>query len=493
MFHKRRAEAESEIAMKMKIPFFNIDITKSAVPPNKLVRSFMFPWHHKGGLSPDSDFNNYLKAYQGWVYTASSKNATAVASTPIKLYAGKPNRDKIKSNLTKPITKEKDAAIRSNASLSSLPQVRKAVEIVEVVDHPMLDLFLNVNSFMNQFSLFEITDLYQELCGNAYWYILKDNLGIPRELWPIPPNLLKVVPDKVEFIKGYVLTRGFQKELFDEKDIVHFKMPSPTSVYYGQGPLAAVTSSYNISQNINRYENFVFKNMGRLEGAFETDNELSQYEFERLKKEISQTFRGTDNAGKSPLLEKGVKYKAYGATPRDLSFLNGRSKVKEEIMNAYGQSLGLWDKDSTRANAMVANETFMRDAIRPRLIRTEEKINEKLTPQFDDSLFVAFDDPVPQDKAFRLKQIESNLKSGYSSINMERLSDNQDPVDWGDEPILNNNMSSLSDRPDNSGSQDGSDDMPPEDMSQFLNLKTGIQDFTEDLCSMIIERLRGEN
>ena len=229
--------------------------------------------------------------------------------------------------------------------------------------------------------------------------------------------------------------------------------------------------------------------MGRLEGAFETDNELSQYEFERLKEEIAMTFRGTENAGKSPLLEKGVKYKSYGATPRDLSFLNGRSKVKEEILNAYGQSLGLWDKDSTRANATVANENFMRDAIRPRLIRTEEKINEKLTPQFDESLFVAFDDPVPQDKEFRLKQIESNLKSGYASINMERLDDNQDPVEWGDEPILSNTMSPLSER-----SEENSDDMPPTDeLSQFLNMKTGIESFTEELCTMVTDRLRGDN
>ncbi len=475
----------------MKVPFLNINITKAPKTGNKLIRNFFPAWSSIGGLAPDSDFSAYLKAYQGWVYTASSKNATAVASTPIRLYVGKPNRDRIKSHPTKSISKEKEAAIRSSSHLYNLPQVRKAVEIVEVVDHPMLDLFMNVNSFMNQFSLFEITDLYQELCGNAYWYILKDNLGTPRELWPIPPANFRVIPDKVEFIKGYVLSSGLKKEEFKEEDIVHFKMPSPTSVYYGQGPLSAVTSAYNISQSINKYENFVFKNMGRLEGAFETDNELSQYEFERLKEEIAQTFSGTSNAGKSPLLEKGVKYKAYGATPRDLSFLNGRSKVKEEILNAYGQSLGLWDKDSTRANATVANENFMRDAIRPRLIRTEEKINEKLTPQFDEKLFVSFEDPVPQDKEFRLKQIESNLKSGYSSINMERISDNQDSVEWGDDPILNNNMSPLSERGE-SDSQSGSDDIPPMDeMSQFLNLKTGIEGITEELCEMIVERLRG--
>jgi len=479
----------------MRIPILNLEVTKAPrVGGNKVVRNLFPGWLLGEGLNTDSDFNAYLNAYQGWVYTAASKNATAVASTPIKLFVGKPNRDRIKSHATRIITKEREAKIRESPSLSCLPQVRKAVEIEEVIDHPMLDLFMNVNAFMNQFSLFELTDLYQELCGNAYWYVLKDRLGTPRELWVIPPGNFRVIPDRVEFIKGYVMSMGMDKEYFKEEDIVHFKMPSPTSVYYGQSPLSAITSSYNISQNINKYENFVFQNMGRLEGAFETDNELSQYEFERLKAEIDQTFRGIANTGKSPLLEKGVKYKPYGATPRDLSFLGGRSKVKEEILNAYGQSLGLWDKDSTRANATVANENFMRDAIRPRLIRGEEKINEKLTPQFDEKLFVAFEDPVPEDKEFRLKEKEANLKTGYSSINMERMEDNKDSVEWGDKPILNSNMIPLGSRPlEPAGGDNDYDDTDGEQEQISRFLKIGLDLFSEDLAKMTMERIKGRN
>lgn len=465
----------------MKIPFLNIEIRKSA--PERVTRSLLWPWQFGRGLSPNSNYDALLRSYLGWVYTASSKNATAVASTPIRLYVGKPNRDRIKSHPTRPISADMDLYIREkNPTLSSLPQVKKAVEIEEVIDHPMLDLFRTVNAFTNQFSMFELTDLFQELCGNSYWYILKDKLGIPREIWMLPPANVKVIPDRTRFIKGYEITQGFEKIFFDESEIVHFKMPSPTSFFYGRSPLSAVTSSFNISQSINAYELAVFQNMGRLEGAFETDNELSQYEFDRLKEEIKQTFRGIENVGKSPLLEKGVKYKTYGASPRDLSFINGRSKVKEEILNAYGQSLGLWDKDSTRANAMVANETFMRDAIRPRLIRTEEKINEKLTPSFDDKLFVAFEDPVPEDKEFRLKERESNLKTGYSSVNIERQEDNRGPVAWGDVPLLPANMAPLGE-----GQEVNSRE---EEVSNLL--EEGIGEYADGILSKVMERLRGE-
>jgi len=310
------------------------------------------------------------------------------------------------------------------------------------------------------------------------------------EIWVVPPAPMRVIPDKQLFIKGYSMSQGLSKQEFAEKDIIHFKFPSPNSLYYGTSPLAQNTTSYNISQSMNRYEQAVFENMGRLEGAFVTENELSNHEFKRLKEEIAAAFRGSSNAGKSPLLEKGVTFKNFSASPRDLSFLQGRSKVKEEIMNAYGQSLGLWDKDSTRANAMVATESFMRDAIRPRLIRQEEKLNEKLTPRYDEKLFVAYDDPVPEDKDFKLKERESNLKSGYTSINMERESDHSSPVPWGDIPIMPQMMIPLGSKPvEPSGSSDPNES--EEEMSRFIQM--GIDSVSDDMTQKLIERLERTN
>jgi hypothetical protein len=113
----------------------------------------------------------------------------------------------------------------------------------------------------------------------------------------------------------------------------------------------------------------------------------------------------------------------------------------------------------------------MKDTIKPRLIRMEEKLNEKLTPKFDDKLFVSFDDPVPLDKDHRLREKETNLKTGYSSINMEREQDNKDSVPWGDKPILNQNLVPLGERPPDNGNGD----MPDLD----------------DIADRIMENLRG--
>jgi hypothetical protein len=55
---------------------------------------------------------------------------------------------------------------------------------------------------------------------------------------------------------------------------------------------------------------------------------------------------------------------------------------------------------------------------------------------YDPKLFCCFDSPVGEDKKFRMEERESNLKTGYSSINIERARDNQEPVDWGEVPLM---------------------------------------------------------
>lgn len=429
----------------MKLPF-GIEIKRDKKETNSsatLLSRLLHRWSYGRELATPLDFQSLLNAYRGWVYVCANRNATSVASVPLKLYVAKNSGKKIKGYPVKRIDRQQTDFLMGNAGLLQLPIVRKAVEIEEITEHPFLDLMHNVNGFMNAFTLWETTELFQELCGNSYWYIVESSVGgkqIPVEIWPIPPQNLKVIPDQEKFIFGYKYEKGMDAVVFDESQVIHFKFPNPTNYYYGKAPLAAVTDAYNIGQNMNTYENAVFSNMGQLEGAFETDDAISDVEFERIKTEIKNSFQGAKNAGKSPLLDKGIKFKSYGLSPREMSFLQGRKQIKEEICNAYGQSLALYDKDSNRANSESATYNYMKDAIRPRCMRIEEKLNEKLLPRYDKRLFVAFENCVPQDKEFRLKEQESHLKSGYSSINEERQQDGQEGVEWGDVPYMPTGM-----------------------------------------------------
>jgi len=450
-------------------------------------------------LWTEGNYYSLLQAYRSWVFVCANKNATSFASVPLRLYSGKevvgddgrPKPVKIKWP-TRPVSDRQRLNLMENSSLMQHRMFRKSVDVVEITDHPFLEMMNNVNGFMNSFSLWELTELFQELCGNAYWYVVRDGVGTPVELWPIMPHMIKVIPDREKFIKGYLYESNMNRVNMEEKEVVHFKFPSPTSLYYGRGPLAAITDIYAIEQNMNRFENAMFANMGRLDGAFETAEELNDVEFERLKKEIRESFYGVHNVGKSPLLEKGVSYKNYGFAPKELNHIQGRAKIKEAIVNAFGQSMGMYDKDATRANAEVATFMFMRDTIKPRCLRAEQKLNEKLIPQFDPGLWVAFDDCVPENREVRLKEIEAHLKSGYSTPNEERRKDNIEDAEWGDKPILPGGYAPLGSIPPNQTGQGAGQqgDATEEELAKFVDEvvgtileKLGSQDVVKRLAA----------
>ena len=390
------------------------------------------------GLYYDQNFTALLGAYRSLVYTFANRNATSVAQATLRLYLAR-GKGKSKSKIfpTETVDNQQKSYLKSN--YSNLSVVRKAVDFDEVLDHPILDILNDVNNFMNGFDLWELTQLHQELTGNAYWYLVSDKIfGIPREIWLIPPDRMRVIPDKERFISGYEYTSpGFAKPIvFSEDKIIHFKMANPKNLFYGFAPLAAIIPEYNINEQMSKYENAVFSNNGRLEGAFETEESLDEDDFNRLKLEIQTVYTGVSNAGKTPLLDNGLSFKNYGLPPRDLAFPEGRQNIKEIICNGFGQTLGMYDKSSTRANADAALYQYAKATVQPRCTRNSGKLNEKLVPRYDDNLFLAADNVVPEDRRQLLLERTQYAKAGIQAINEIREEMRKAPYKGLDEPFM---------------------------------------------------------
>ena len=255
--------------------------------------------------------------------------------------------------------------------------------------------------------------------------------------------------------------------------MIHFKFPNPQSIYYGFAPFNAIVDEYSLNASINKYEHAVFQNGGgNLSGVFETDGELGDHEFERLKNEIKQSFIGESNAGKMPLLDNGLKYKPIGSSPKEMSHLGGREVVKENICNAYGLSLGMFSKEANRANIDGAIYQYMKFTIAPRLARLQEKINEKLIWRYDDKLFVKFDNCVPDDKDFLLNERVKHVSWGIENINEIRKGIGKEPYNdnFFNSPIIPVNMTTAKGILQNIGMGNGSGNIvnDPKKMMELL-------------------------
>jgi|6_EtaG_2_1085325.scaffolds.fasta_scaffold00063_69 HK97 family phage portal protein len=376
-----------------------------------------------------------VQAYVDWVYVCVSRNSSAVANAPLRLFVAKKVPGRKLQVPTRAVTKEKRDRLESFAHLQ--PWLSKAVEVEEVVDHPFLLLMQNVNAFINRFDLWELTQIYLELTGDAFWYIADDpTLKIPRQIWVLPSQNMKIVTDDKTFVGGYVYDMGTIKIPFDIHEIVHFKFGSPTSMFYGYSPLVAVRKTFVIDQQGQAFEEALLKNNAAPEGVLSTEQELDEEEFERIRKLWKARYSGFGRQGKTVVLSSGLKYEKIAFSPKELAFEKGKKYNREMIAAAFGVPMSkIVTENVNKANAEAGERQWIKDTIEPRLTRIEEKLNEQVIPRYDENLFVAYDDLLPEDTELKIKQRESRLKYFYSSINQERKKDGLDDVSWGDLPL----------------------------------------------------------
>ena len=430
---------------------------------------FLSNWQYSRELLHEDDKTKQLQAYKSWVYIFSNKNAISVAQVPLRLYVAKPEKTSKVYTRSRTVKPDMKKYLYNNAGLDTY--LRKAADIEEIEEHRLLDLFHHVNPFMNQFELKEMTDLQQELCGNSYWYIVNDQMGLPSQIFFVPPDKMKVIPDKKDWIKGYVFKNNTEEIHYEPDEIIHFKFPDPKNDYYGLSPVMALARTYNLIIDMEIYQDNLIDNQGIPSGILSSESNLTPEQIEKISEQWNQKYMGTKKAGKTAILGGGLKYTPITISPKDMGVLADDKNAKEKLCNAYGQSLGLYSENATEANATVAYQSFMRDAIRPRLRRMEQKINEQLCSKFDENIFVAFDNPVPEDREFTLKKTESDLKHFVMSINEVRTEEGREPVPWGNVPLAPLNIMPLGSRPDipDSSNEEGKAIKSDDDYEEKLN------------------------
>src|SRR5262249_17216572 len=126
---------------------------------------------------------------------------------------------------------ERDERRRLEARLPS--RHLKSATIEEVVEHPLLTLLRQVNPVHNSFDRWELTELYLEVHGSAFWLLdLDPLLGTPTNIWILPTQRVtpRREPDSRSLVDYYEY-RGQTVERFGPERVVHFRFPDPRDPY----------------------------------------------------------------------------------------------------------------------------------------------------------------------------------------------------------------------------------------------------------------------
>jgi HK97 family phage portal protein len=124
-----------------------------------------------------------------------------------------------------------------------------------------------------------------------------------------------------------------------------------------------------------------FKNALMAAGIFTTENQIKEGQREIFKQRL-QEYQGAMNAGKSPLLEAGVKYQTLGINPTDAQMLETRAFSIEEICRWYGvppHMVGHTEKSTSWGTGLeTQNGMFLQYTLLPWIKRIEQSVNKKL-------------------------------------------------------------------------------------------------------------------
>ena len=264
----------------------------------------------------------------------------------------------------------------------------------ELDEHPLLDLLARPNRRQAGADFREAVAGYLLTAGNAYIEVVSVD-GVPRELHPLRPDRMKVVPGNDGWPEAYEYTVGGRTVRFavppdGPSPILHLTLFHPLDDHYGFAPVEAAAVALDLHNAAGAWNKALLDNSARPSGALvysaKDGGNLTAEQYERLKGELEAGFTGARQAGRPLLLEGGLDWKAMSLTPKDMDFLEAKNGAAREIALAFGvppMLLGI-PGDNTYANFKEANAAFWRSTVLPLTGKIAAALGNWLAPAFAD-------------------------------------------------------------------------------------------------------------
>ena len=386
-----------------------------------------------------------LRLLSGYVYAAVMMNARSIAAQPLRLYASVESRGH-KGWAHKPASKSVQRYLKGDGRMrpakSAMLSANTGGDVVEIYDHPILDLLNRVSPFMDGYNFSVLRKTFLQVSGNEYLHPIMGPMGYPVEIWVMPSQHVKILPTRDErMIEGYEYGVPPSQTKFAPDEVLHNLIPSPTDPLYGKGWVSSAAPAAGLLQAMDGYEKHLFENQARPDWGIFIKEHLTETQWNRMISYLDANLRGNRNAGRPYIFEGGSDARPLQFSPRDLSFGEGEERKVEVIAAVSGVPVTLLKaNDPNLASAQVGFASYMRDTIHPYLVADAEFLNQQLLPLFGsmaDGLFLAYDNPVQEDEERISRVLLSEVAGGVRSINEARSELGLDPAEDGDELRVN--------------------------------------------------------
>jgi len=338
-----------------------------------------------------------------WLRAVVTKIAQHYASVPWSLYRVTTTSTKQSQRLRNQLTHK---SLEERSSI-----VKKAVQteqLEEIYEHPLLTMWEGGNKAFGGHKVRELTCKYYDTVGEVPWIIERNSMGLPAELWPVPPTWIVKLPENKS--QPVELRWGTITKNISQNDIIWFRDENLINPYgRGIGIAHSLSDELDSDEYAAQMIKQAFENRGLLDVVISIEG-AREDQLQRARAEFQNRHGGWLKAG-VPFFHSGkADVKVVSQSFTEMQLLQLREWERDTIISIYGvppELLGVLGK-SNRATITESREIMASEVLVPRLEYTKNVVNQKLVPQFGDDLYMDYENPSPGNSEFVLRAMQAN-------------------------------------------------------------------------------------
>ena len=284
--------------------------------------------------------------------------------------------------------------------------------------------------------------------GNAYALKLRTPGGVLAGLQYIPSWDMEIrqTDDKRDF---YYRRHSTQTD-YAWDDVFHIPATSKDGIT-GLSPIRVAMDTIGLGLAAQRYGSRFFENGGSVSGALTHPAHLSEEAADSLKAQWQELYTGASNAGKTVILEEGMKYERMGIPPEEAQFLETRKFQIDEIARIYRVPPHLLQnlEHATFSNIEHQSIDFVQYTMLPWYERWEAHADTQLLSEEDreKGYFTEFlvDNLLRGDQLARAKRLHVMRNDGVINADEWRELETMNPIPDGSGQVyvLNGNFNTV--------------------------------------------------
>jgi HK97 family phage portal protein len=297
-------------------------------------------------------------------------------------------------------------------------------------------LHIEPNKLMTSFTWRLSMMVHLLTSGNAYSEIIRKGSADATALMILDPEKVvpALTPSGVLFYK-YTNADGIERNIKSE-NMLHIIGLTLDGIN-GINPIQAHKEGIETALHTSSFSNTFYKNNAAIGTVLEHPGSLKPDTATRIQKSFDAKFAGKSNAGKTVVLEEGMKLSKMTITQADAQYVETMRFSVEDVCRIYRVPPHMVADLSRSTNNNIEEQgiSFVRDTMMPYVRRWEDEINRKLFREAEKGIIYAsfnVNGLMRGNAAARASYYSIMRQNKIMTANEIRLLENLNPVEGGD-------------------------------------------------------------